>query len=123
MRINSYAPFYLLAMNDSHHFIDVPEHATIECEGCYKGEREGSFLMSADAFRFYDLPRLLEADGQESVLFLDNQRGAWLFYREDGYAQGAKTVYLGEFKQVPASVALAREAWTKDPQGRYWVAG
>ena len=94
--------------------------------GSYKGQKENSWIISAARFYSSDqVPDWVNAchfDGQESVLFLDGQRGAWLRFapRYDESDQ----VYLGQWRRVTEAEALKREAWTFDPAfGNYYIAG
>lgn len=91
-------------------------------EGSYKGEREPSFMLNAHDFHVQGLASVLADDGQESILFLDNQRNAFLRFAPDYAEAGQK--WLGVWHHVPKAVALARDAWTRDPQSDlYYVAG
>lgn len=93
-----------------------------ELEGCYKGQTEPSFMMGAHEFYGQGMDRVLLEDNQESVLFLDNQRNAFLRFAHEAYGEEAQE-FLGTFHEVPKASALSREAWTRDPQsGRYFVA-
>lgn len=90
--------------------------------GSYKGEKEQSFSMPAKDFYDRGLPEVCARHEQESVLFLDGQRGAWLRFAPDYSENGQK--YLGQWREVPEAVASARDAWTFDPQtNRFYVAG
>lgn len=85
--------------------------------GCYKGQKEISFLIRRDDFQ--DNPVGLRAwlDGQESILVLSaqephrrGQRTAHLTY----LANGAKEE-LGYWTAVSRTDALTQDAWTYDP--------
>lgn len=89
--------------------------------GCYKGVEEQSLMMQAGDFYARGMSEVCAQHEQESVLFLDGQRGAWLrfapAYDEDGQ------VYLGQWKHVEKAAAIARDAWTRDDStGRYYIA-
>jgi len=77
-------------------------------EGCYKGLTEKSFLIcdisEAEALR------LAIHYGQESILYLDADRSAFLIF-----ADGSETQALGEFKSVPRALAKNHDSWTVDP--------
>lgn len=90
--------------------------------GSYKGEKEQSYMLPASDFYVRGLPEVCARHEQESVLYLDGQRGAWLRFAPEYGESGQK--YLGQWREVPEAVAASRDAWTYDPQsGRFYVAG
>lgn len=124
MRENAYDPLYIFALNRATQRDDVEllhkagiEHFTV-CKGSYKGATENSYLVSAESFA--KIRPYLRDCNQESALFLDNQRGGWLVFEADDYLHGPASVYLGEWRQVPVTVASACQAWTKVAD-QYWV--
>lgn len=100
----------------------VGDYPIRQIEGCYKGQTECAFLMQAENFYKLGIPALLWADHQESVLYLDNQRGAWLLYGPGYEPEQRDRQYLGAFREVGQAVATKRDAYTKVGD-RYFVAG
>lgn len=96
----------------------VPRSA-MPAQGCYKGDCEPSYIMTAADFYAADVPALLRDDGQESVLYLDNQRSAWLRYGP-GYAD-ADAVYIGRWREVGERYASLLANYTIF-EGRYFAA-
>lgn len=123
MKNNSHTPLYIFSANDADlaaEFDATPDISRME--GCYKGIKEACWLCTAHTFHRDGIAPRLKADGQESVLFIDNQRGAWLRWGEQDYKTEGET-YLGEFKPMDQTLATKREAWTRDPRtNTYWVA-
>lgn len=126
MLTNTYEPLVIFSLKDEHRLEWAKRMIELSrlrgFEGSYKGVREPSFALNAHDFHVRDMARVLEEDGQESVLFLDNQRNAFLRFGPEFSERGQK--YLGVWRHVPRDVALARDAWTRDPQSDlYYVAG
>lgn len=96
----------------------VPRSA-IPAQGCYKGDREPAFVMTAQAFYASDLPAVLRDDGQECLLYLDNQRGAWLRYGP-GYAEQDE-LYIGRWREHSEATCRNLSAYTIIG-GRYFAA-
>lgn len=125
MRHNALAPLYIVALNTGSQADDLRLLRSVGIEheglarGSYKGQEEDSYILSAENF-LKIRPKLAERD-QESVLFLDNQRNAYLYVVEDGYKAGPNQVWIGEWVEVPETVAVRHEAWTRT-QGRYFIA-
>lgn len=126
MRENAFSPLFIFAFNLQSEKEDVAElyRLGVEfftiCQGCYKGKIERSYLVSAHHFE--KVRPVLSSFNQESVLFLDNQRSAWLLKREDDYRHSFNSVYLGEFRAIAKTQAAGKEAWTKIGDN-YFVAG
>ena len=75
--------------------------------GCYKGQREASFLVEYDT----QLPLLLDwakRFNQESVLLLDEDRNARLSY----ISNSRKDMNIGKLKPVSKQEVLKLEAWS-----------
>lgn len=126
MRTNSHTPAYIFAVNNTAIIENLRADGIVlkDLQGSYKGQREDSWLIDANDWHAIELPATLADDGQESVLYLDNQRNAWLYFAEDGYAFGAKAVHLGPFREAHVTMATLRDAWTRDlSTGKYYVAG
>ena len=77
-------------------------------KGCYKGSCENSYLVSAQVGR-PAIDTVLEEFHQESALFLDQNRNAFLVRR------GAGLQYIGQWLQKPKQVAVNQPAYTHDP--------
>lgn len=121
---NAQTPLVIFSLNDEElrQFATMPDSSCRTLEGCYKGVQEPAFMTDAANFYANGGPLSLASDGQESILFLDNQRNAFLRFAPD--YEEASQKYLGQWRQVTKAEALARDAWTRDPQtGAYWVAG
>ena len=87
--------------------------------GCYKGKRENSFLvLAAGRYVFSEVMSLARAYGQESILYVDSDRAATLYFLDDRAPVG-----LGLYREVSEQAALQQDAYTYDPQtAGYWVA-
>lgn len=125
MQINSYTPAYIFALNFSGYSDDsaaeqqsvasITGRTPVQAQGYYEGAEERSYIVVAEDFnarRPAFLELLNDAD-QDAVLFLDNQRVAYLYFREDGYQHGPKAQVLGVFKEVHPTVVPTLSAWTK----------
>lgn len=94
-------------------------------QGCYKGQRERSFLVLCDGLdtergRAFNLCALLaERYGQESILYVDGGRYASLAVIKTGGRLGSREVPLGRWREV-ADVE-GRDAYTITPDNRYWI--
>lgn len=117
MRDQTLAPLVVFS-HHSAHAASFP--VTVRCaEGCYKGEVEPSFIADAAAFYASNLPAVLFADQQESILYLDNQRGAWLRY---GPAYGeADQQYVGQWREITKDEATYLTGYTI-LNGHYYAA-
>jgi hypothetical protein len=128
MRTNNHTPCYIFSVNDQFLAANLDANPAYKpLEGSYKGQTERAWLCDADTFHKDTLAPLLARDGQESVLFLDNQRNAFLRFAAaksdtSPYSEEGQE-YLGEFRQADKTVAVKLDAWTRDPAtGIYWVA-
>lgn len=79
----------------------------IPCLGSYRGEQENSYVINYEDFD--KISPLIDYCNQEYVLFLDNQRNAYLVY-----VKNHKTEYLGRWIEVSERVAKAEDAWSQD---------
>lgn len=79
----------------------------IPCIGCYKGDKEWSYLVDAEYLD--SLRLLLKEHNQESVLYLDNQRNAFLLYASTNYTEPE---YLGRLRETSQAMALKEDAYT-----------
>jgi hypothetical protein len=87
--------------------------------GCYKGQKEHSFICNAQDFDIH-IRGTEFIKGQESILHVasGNKMEAYLEYLADG-----RTEQLGCMHQVPREEALQSEAYTYRPDMNcYWVA-
>lgn len=115
MRTNAHPPMFILALNCPTQKEDVAVLHSLGVEhfgvgkGSYEGQTENAYLLSAAEFAKVR-PHLHEYN-QESVLFLDNQRNAFLCYRKDGYYLTEKAKYVGEFKEVAKTTAAGLQNW------------
>lgn len=98
-------------------YLNLKGYGVKQVLGCYKGEREISFLiLGIDESEALALAR---AYGQESVLHVDANRAASLVY---SHADRAR-LPLGRFQAVPADQVADLDAYTIDPQtGLVWCA-
>lgn len=126
MRINDYPPVYIFSVSGRQAIRDLYNIANekgIKLQrmvGCYKGEVEPSWLMDAEDFHHAGIAKLLEANGQESVLYLDNQRSGWLLFKPDYLPEEDTRVYLGQWREVSESFALKQQNYTQH-NGRYFT--
>ncbi len=108
-------PFVLCAFNNSY----VLEHSLLlslglqfkPVVGRYKGVDEASWLVLIDDNQ--DLERLkvqLKAHGQESYLWVNEDRQATLVYLDD-----ASRIELGKFSAIEPNEALKHDNFTVDP--------
>ena len=85
--------------------------------GSYKKVTEYSYI--ADASDLDKLKSLLRETNQESVLYLDNQRNAYLLYALDNYTEQK---YIGDWTEVSQQTALKEDAYTFDIEtGKYYI--
>jgi hypothetical protein len=91
--------------------------------GSFKGGIENSYVVSEPTFRRHltELTQLLHLCKQECILYLDNQRNAFLCYTANGYYDDR--IYNGTWKRVTESVAKSQEAWTRDGCAYYITRG
>lgn len=124
MQNNAFTPVFVFAANT--HLSAEDELLTVRqllrkpnltaVIGCYKGEEEQSYIVPAADVPNPEFYQFLENNNQECIMFLDNQRCAFLFYKEDGYKHGDKTQFLGTFKEVTSNIAKNSEAYTFIPE-------
>ena len=76
--------------------------------GCYKGVTELSYVVNAA--HAVQVRELAARYNQDSVLFLDSDRSAFLRYLDSFDHE----VYIGQFKSTSAQIALGRDAYTHD---------
>lgn len=94
-------------------------HSFKPVEGCYKGNREAAFVVLVpDEERERQIMSLARAYGQESVLYVDANRKAYLRLLESG-----EEVPIGSWRAIPKAQAKAASAYTHDvTAGAYYVA-
>lgn len=79
--------------------------------GCYKGTTERSYLIPlTHGLLLADCTAFAKEHNQESILYLDNQRNAYLVYCDKDQSE-----YLGTFTAVSRDRATGGDAWTYDP--------
>ncbi|HXV73587.1 MAG TPA: hypothetical protein VD713_02540 [Sphingomonadales bacterium] len=109
MKDQTLSPLVVFSLSGRHL---IPAGLTYkDAEGCYKGECEPAYIMQASAFYASDLPGILFRDGQESLLYLDNQRGAWLRYGP-AYDEPDQR-YSGQWREIDAHTIPYLTAWTR----------
>lgn len=97
------------------------EMVFVPLEGHYNATNEASFLVylyRGDAGPAFTLLRKLAARwGQESILYVDANRGASLIYLD-----GSPSLDVGLWQDTNAETARANAAYSYDPtQGRYYI--
>jgi hypothetical protein len=91
--------------------------------GHYKGVQENSYIVElrktlTGKITLGDVVDLAKKWNQESVLLLDNQRGAHLIYTDD-----RPDDYLGAWRELPKTQAIKHDSYTYDPRvNKYFVA-
>jgi len=121
MRNNNETPLYILALNtgsreeDELTFVRAfgmqPRHVI----GRYQGEDEDSYILSASHATREHVLTIAKEYGQEGVLYLDNQRSAWLLYTDN-----QEDEYIGEFVSTSKENAEKQDAYTK-VEHKYYV--
>jgi len=87
--------------------------------GCYAGVTEASALvllydgLAGQAWQ--DVLSYAALNDQESVLYVDAERSAYLFTLAD-----SRLTHLGEWRETTKANAEAMSAYTRGPDGRYW---
>jgi hypothetical protein len=78
--------------------------------GAYKSQIENSYVVPfRDAEHLNDIMRIARYHNQESILIVDSERNAKLYYLETD-----KTEDLGQFKAVSKSEAYQHDSYTFD---------
>jgi hypothetical protein len=86
--------------------------------GSWEGQMENSYLV--DASFLEEVRRLAKHTNQDSVLYLDANRGAYLLTRETNY-QVDEAIYIGRFISCSEHYAKQQQGWTLDPEhGQYY---
>ncbi len=94
--------------------------------GVYKGEHERSYVIPVDpdegAWDVGALRSIAYCANQESILVVHGDGSAFLHYTSD--QRYGEVEYLGQWRDVPESVAKGSDCYTYDPQtGKYYLAG
>ena len=124
MRINTYEEIVILAVNKPTEIEDQYQLTKLigkpytrpALTGCYKGETERSYIvpMSVGLDNILSFAR---DHRQETVLYLDNQREAFLID-----CQTEEDFHIGTFKGVQRERALACEGWTLNNEtNQYYI--
>ena len=85
-------------------------------QGCYKGDKENSYISTSEQLNMNVFRDLLLATGQESILFLDEHNQGYLYFQEDQYNAGPNSLFLGTFKAITREEAEKLEAYTYCPK-------
>lgn len=87
-------------------------------EGCYKGDRELSFLVVIDNNEWVSILREVGTVlGQESILWVDEEREAFLLECGGSY----RDAHIGKFERVSPDKAETLDGWTYDSAAdQYW---
>ena len=121
MRNNNYEPIVILALNKdtiSDDYIEIAEVLDLykikRLKGKYThddgtGIIENSYIIPLLHVTVSDCIRLARDNKQESILYIDNQREAWLYYCNDGIWS-----HLGSFTRVSKDYALKQDNYTLD---------
>lgn len=80
--------------------------------GCYKGEKEDSYIGLVPAGKTFDsfeksIQAIARKYNQETALYLDSNRAAYLLHAETGEVQR-----IGQFTAVSAGVAIEKGSYT-----------
>lgn len=98
----------LLAKRYGHTFIK-------QVRGSWQGVEEDSFVVNGDAEH---LTKLATSFGQDSILWLDTNRRAYLLHKD----KPEHLDYLGRLVAVTEAVAKEQEGWTYDKKsGQYYT--
>lgn len=130
MNNQSHIPLILLALNSAS---DLEEKGILEghfpgrkvkhVKGAWKGKEEDSYLIETDLYNQEDLEQaraICRVYDQEAFLYLDNQRNAYLYSKDDSDFNMGR--HKGHF--VTAGVYFAKQHgnYTFDPSTEtYWV--
>ena len=113
----------ILALNSGSLILDINQIRSLglpfKClVGSYKGTLEDSFLVTYDTYEQYEkVLKLARKFSQESVLMLNEDRDATLYYLESG-----DLINLGPFVSVLRKIAYSMDAWTLDLKtGNYYI--
>ena len=120
-------PFFILAINSELNkenelaFVEAALGRTCkQVIGSYNNVQDVSYLVpvnSKDEFSYdvwLDVRRLADKFNQESVLFVDSARTAYLYFLAD-----KNTSRIGKFKRITAAEAIESGNWTLD-QSQFW---
>ena len=95
------------------------DHAAVS--GCYNGAREsGQLVLLYDGLSgqaWQDCVMLAAQYGQESILYVDDDRQAFLFSLATSEFSS-----VGAWKETTQAHAESLPAYTIGPEGRYWIA-
>ena len=111
-----FIPFAVIALNEDGQIQD--EEALVDygidnyrkMTGVYKGHREFSYLIpTTSEWLEHKIKSIANIHGQESVLFVRNDRSAYLYMLRTG-----QTVELGQWMEVDENTAERVGAYTHD---------
>ena len=88
-----------------------------QVQGCYDATLENAYVANtSNTFHLDEIEQLARLHGQESILFVDTDKIATLYYVETGVYET-----LGTFKSVsPAEAMDKHDAWTRDGS-TFWI--
>ena len=118
MLVNTFTPVVIFALNRADEEEDLAVikaelgiHGRAALHGCYKDDCELSYLLPiTEGITLDKVLDLAYKYEQEVVLYLDNQRSAYMVHTEDGAKE-----YIGTYKPVCESVAKKQKSYTYDP--------
>lgn len=86
--------------------------------GSYKGKEEPSYILDVIQYGLDNIIKLAKEHKQECILYLDNERSAYLYYDVN------KFEHIGTFKAVHKDEALKHDGWTLNPEtNQYYIVG
>lgn len=116
MRDNTLRPLVILAINTDSYGNDIkaiqefiPNYNRLAVHGVYKGDKELSYIIEVDD-NLDTIQALSNKHKQECVLYLDNQREAYLIYPD-----GSKE-YIGSFVSASKALAIQQDNYTYNPE-------
>ena len=127
MKVHNFKPVVIFSVfqGDDRGFFDEANHKSVllalrrnnipfvELEGCYKGREELSVLLPAAYLENASV--IATFHNQQSLLLLDNERGATLSDLKTGEKR-----FIGFWIPVTKESALAEESWTRK-DGHYYI--
>ena len=116
MRDNTQRPIVILAVNTGTYEGDIkaiqeyiPNYDRLAVHGVYQGQHELSYIIEVDG-NLHVIQELANKHNQECILYLDNQREAYLIFPDNSEE------YIGSFKSASESYAKEQDNYTYNPQ-------
>lgn len=123
MQINDFQPIVILEVNSESieqdkaiisEFLGKP-YKRENMLGCYNGTESPSYIIEVTSENpLGAILEFAENNNQESILYLDNQRNAYLYYTDGGI------VSLGRFISTNEIVAKSKDCWTYNPETKVY---